>query len=254
MMLRVDGVTFAYRSAPVLGGVDFAAEPGEFLAVLGNNGAGKSTLLRCITRIVRPHGGAVYLDETDVHALSGAERARRIGYVPQRAETSHMTVYDAVLVGRTPHITWDASHDDHHVVERVLAELGLEHLAMRPIDELSGGELQKTVIARALAQEPRVLLLDEPTSSLDLRNQLDVLATVKRVTAAQGVAVVAVMHDLNLALRFADAFLFLADGCVHACGGPEVVTSATVSHVYGVPVSVTAVDGVPLVVPLAPPS
>lgn len=250
MMLRVDGVTFSYRSAPVLDGVDFVVQPGEFLAVLGNNGAGKSTLLRCITRMVRPRHGAVFLGETDVHALRANERARRIGYVPQRAESSHMTVYDAVLVGRTPHITWDASHDDHHVVEHVLAELGLEDLAMRPIDELSGGELQKTVIARALAQEPRVLLLDEPTSSLDLRNQLDVLATVKRVTAAQGVAVVAVMHDLNLALRFADAFLFLADGRVHACGGPEVVTSATVTEVYGVPVSVTSVGDVPLVVPL----
>ncbi|MDZ4167610.1 MAG: ABC transporter ATP-binding protein [Coriobacteriia bacterium] len=251
MMLRVEGVTFAYRSVPVLDGVDFSVGPGEFLAVLGNNGAGKSTLLRCITRIVRPHTGAVYLDERDVHALGSSERARNVGYVPQRTEASHMTVYDAVLVGRTPHITWDASHEDHHVVERVLAELGLEGLAMRPIDELSGGELQKTVIARALAQEPRVLLLDEPTSSLDLRNQLDVLATVKRVTLAQGVAVIAVMHDLNLALRFADRFCFLADGRVHACGGPEVVTSENVSHVYGVPVSVTSVGDVPLVVPLA---
>ena len=250
MMLRVDGIAFGYRSTPVLDGVDFSARPGQFLAVLGNNGAGKSTLLRCITRIVRPQSGAVYLDESDVHALRGAERARRIGYVPQRTESSHMTVYDTVLVGRTPHITWDANHEDHHVVERVLAELGLEHLAMRPIDELSGGELQKTVIARALAQEPRVLLLDEPTSSLDLRNQLDVLGTVKRVTAAQGVAVIAVMHDLNLALRFADAFLLLADGRVHACGGAEVVTPANVSRVYGVPVSVTSVNDVPLVVPL----
>jgi iron complex transport system ATP-binding protein len=250
MMLRVEGVTFAYRSVPVLDGVDFSVDPGEFLAVLGNNGAGKSTLLKCVMRIVRPHAGAVYLDERDVHALRGSERARSIGHVPQRSETSHMTVYDAVLVGRTPHITWSASHDDHHVVERVLAELGLEDLAMRPIDELSGGELQKTVIARALAQEPRVLLLDEPTSSLDLRNQLDVLATVKRVTSAQGVAVIAVMHDLNLALRFADAFCLLADGRVHACGGREVITSENVSHVYGVPVSVTTVDDVPLVVPL----
>jgi len=250
MMLRVDGVTFSYSSVPVLDGVDFVVQPGEFLAVLGNNGAGKSTLLRCITRIVKPRSGAVYLGETDVHALRARERARKIGHVPQRAEPSHMTVYDAVLVGRAPHVLWSVSHDDHHVVERVLAELGLEHLAMRPIDELSGGELQKTVIARALAQEPRVLLLDEPTSSLDLRNQLDVLATVKRVTVARGVAVIAVMHDLNLALRFADAFLLLAGGRVHACGGPEVITSATIAQVYGVPVSVARVNDMPLVVPL----
>ncbi|MBN2247408.1 MAG: ABC transporter ATP-binding protein [Coriobacteriia bacterium] len=250
MMLAVEGVTFGYRSAPVLQDVSFTVQPGEFLAVLGNNGAGKSTLLRCITRIVRPQAGTVLLGEDDVHLMSGTERARRIGHVPQRAEASHMTVYDTVLVGRTPHITWSASHRDHHVVEDVLAELGLEHLAMRPIDELSGGELQKTIIARALAQEPRVLLLDEPTSSLDLRNQLDVLDTVKRVTSAQGVAVIAVMHDLNLALRFADAFLLLSDGRVHACGGPEVLTPESIAEVYGVPVALAEVDGVPVVVPL----
>ncbi|MEL7666683.1 MAG: ABC transporter ATP-binding protein [Actinomycetota bacterium] len=249
MMLTVEGVTFGYRSAPVLQDVSFTVQPGEFLAVLGNNGAGKSTLLRCITRIVRPQTGTVLLGEDDVHLMSGTERARRIGHVPQRAEASHMTVYDTVLVGRTPHITWSASHRDHHVVEDVLAELGLEHLAMRPIDELSGGELQKTVIARALAQEPRVLLLDEPTSSLDLRNQLDVLDTVKRVTSAQGVAVIAVMHDLNLALRFADAFLLLSDGRVHACGGPEVVTPESIAEVYGVPVALAEVDGVRVIVP-----
>jgi iron complex transport system ATP-binding protein len=249
MMLTVEGVTFGYRSAPVLQDVSFTVQPGEFLAVLGNNGAGKSTLLRCITRIVRPQTGTVLLGEDDVHLMSGNERARRIGHVPQRAEASHMTVYDTVLVGRTPHITWSASHRDHHVVEDVLAELGLEHLAMRPIDELSGGELQKTVIARALAQEPRVLLLDEPTSSLDLRNQLDVLDTVKRVTSAQGVAVIAVMHDLNLALRFADAFLLLSDGRVHACGGPEVVTPESIAEVYGVPVALAEVDGVRVIVP-----
>ena len=249
MMLTVEGVTFGYRSAPVLQDVSFTVQPGEFLAVLGNNGAGKSTLLRCITRIVRPQTGTVLLGEDDVHLMSGTERARRIGHVPQRAEASHMTVYDTVLVGRTPHITWSASHRDHHVVEDVLAELGLEHLAMRPIDELSGGELQKIVIARALAQEPRLLLLDEPTSSLDLRNQLDVLDTVKRVTSAQGVAVIAVMHDLNLALRFADAFLLLSDGRVHACGGPEVVTPESIAEVYGVPVALAEVDGVRVIVP-----
>lgn len=193
--------------------------------------------------------GTVLLGEDDVHLMSGTKRARRIGHVPQRAEASHMTVYDTVLVGRTPHITWSASHRDHHVVEDVLAELGLEHLAMRPIDELSGGELQKIVIARALAQEPRLLLLDEPTSSLDLRNQLDVLDTVKRVTSAQGVAVIAVMHDLNLALRFADAFLLLSDGRVHACGGPEVVTPQSIAEVYGVPVALAEVDGVRVIVP-----
>lgn len=250
MILSVDGVTFGYRSTPVLDEVGFSVAPGEFLAVLGNNGAGKSTLLKCVNRILRPHRGAVMIDGGDARALGGDELARRVGYVAQRAEANRITVYDAVLLGRKPHIRWDAGGRDHEVVERVIARLGLGDLAMRYLDELSGGELQKTVIARALAQEPRVLLLDEPTSSLDLRNQLDVLATVKRVTAEEGVAVIAVMHDLNLALRYADGFLFLAEGGVYACGGPETVTPATVAHVYGVTVSVTYVNDVPLIVPL----
>jgi len=250
MIVRVDGVQFAYRGVPVLDGIGFAVEPGRFVAVLGNNGAGKSTLLKCINRILRPQQGAVLLDGDDAHRLSGHELARRLGYVPQRTEATRMTVYDTVLLGRKPHIAWDAGQRDHDVVARVLTQLNLDALALRYLDELSGGELQKVVVARALAQEPRVLLLDEPTSSLDLRNQLDVLDTVKRVTAARSVAVIAVMHDLNLALRYADRFVLLSDGKVHACGGAEVVTSDTVSAVYGVPVNVTSVGDVSLVVPV----
>lgn len=250
MILTVDGVTFGYRCETVLDGVGFSLAPGEFLTVLGNNGAGKSTLLKCINRILRPHRGAVLVDAGDTRELSDVELARQLGYVAQRPEASRVTVYDAVLLGRKPHIRWDAGQRDHEVVERVIAQLGLEHLALRYLDELSGGEMQKTVIARALAQEPRVLLLDEPTSSLDLRNQLDVLQTVKRVTAADGVAVIAVMHDLNLALRYADSFLFLSEGGVYACGGQETVTPLTVSRVYGVPVSVVSVNDVQMVVPL----
>ncbi|MBN2404070.1 MAG: ABC transporter ATP-binding protein [Coriobacteriia bacterium] len=250
MILRVDGMRFGYASTPVLSGVGFAVAPGEFMAVLGNNGAGKSTLLKCINRILRPNDGAVLLDDADTKRLGRVELARQVGYVPQRMESSRMTVYDTVLLGRRPHIEWDAGRRDYEVTERVIDQLGLGHIALRTIDELSGGELQKTAIARALAQEPRVLLLDEPTSSLDLRNQLDVLGTVRRVTREHGVAVVAVMHDLNLALRFADRFCFLSEGVVHACGGPEVVTPHVVSAVYGVDVAVTSVNDVAVVVPL----
>lgn len=249
MTLRVDGMAFHYSSTPVLDGVGFHVAPGEFMAVLGNNGAGKSTLLKCIDRILRPHGGTVVLAEKDLRHYKGPELARHIGYVPQRTEASRMTVYDTVLLGRRPHIEWDAGRRDYEVTERVIERLGLGDIALRTIDELSGGELQKTAIARAMAQEPQVLLLDEPTSSLDLRNQLDVLDTVRHVTCEEGVAVVAVMHDLNLALRFADRFCFLAGGKVHACGGSEVVTAEVVSSVYGVQVDIMSVGDRSMVVP-----
>lgn len=250
MILAVDGVEFAYRSDPVLAEVRFDVAPGEFLAVLGNNGAGKSTLLKCLNRILKPHDGSVFVDARDVRQLTRVQVAQQLGYVAQRTESSRMTVFDAVLLGRKPYIKWEASRHDHEVAERVMSRLGLEELSLRYLDEISGGELQKTAIARALAQEPRVLLLDEPTSSLDLRNQMDVLDTVKRVTTDERVAVVAVMHDLNLALRYADAFLMLSGGTVFAGGGPEVVTPENVGAVYGVPVSVTRVNDVPVVVPL----
>ncbi len=250
MILTADGIEFSYRSEPVLAGVRFDVAPGEFLAVLGNNGAGKSTLLKCLNRILRPRDGSVLVHEHDLRRLTRVQVAQRLGYVAQRTESGRMTVYDAVLLGRKPHIRWDASRHDHEVVRRVISRLELEDLSRRYLDELSGGELQKTAVARALAQEPRVLLLDEPTSSLDLRNQLEVLDTVKRVTAEERVAVIAVMHDLNLALRYADAFLFLADGKVFAAGGAEIVTPDNVGHVYGVSVSVPTLNGVPVVVPL----
>lgn len=250
MILVADGIEFSYRSDPVLEDVRFDVAPGEFLAVLGNNGAGKSTLLKCLNRILKARQGSVLVDERDVCEFTRVQVAQRLAYVAQRTESGRMTVYDAVLLGRKPHIRWDASAADHEIVRRVITRLGLEDLALRHLDELSGGELQKTAIARALAQEPRVLLLDEPTSSLDLRNQLDVLALVRRVTAKENVAVIAVMHDLNLALRYADAFLMLSNATVFACGGPEVVTAENVTEVYGVEVSVTRLAGVPIVVPM----
>lgn len=249
MILVVNGVEFTYRSEPVLKNVGFSVAPGEFLAILGNNGAGKSTLLKCLNRILHPKHGTVLIDDMDVRHLNPVGIARKLGYVAQRTDNSHMTVFDAVLLGRKPHISWDATAHDIDIAHRMIARLDLEELALRPLDELSGGELQKTVIARALAQEPRVLLLDEPTSSLDLRNQLDVLDTVKRVGAEEGVSVVSVMHDLNLSLRFADAFLFLSKGMVFAAGGPEVVTAENVERVYGVPVRVPIFEGMPVVVP-----
>lgn len=251
MILSVDGIEFGYGNEPILRDIRFQVGTGEFLAILGNNGAGKSTLLKCLNRVLKPQRGTVMLDEGDVAGLSRVQLARRLGYVPQKTEaTTRMTVFDAVLLGRKPHIGWDAGKRDFKIVERVLGQLGLDDLAMRFLDELSGGELQKTAIARALAQEPSMLLLDEPTSSLDLRNQLEVLGMIKRVAADTGVAVVAVMHDINLALRYADRFLFLSSGRVHSCGGPEVITSDNIASVYGVAVSVTQMNDLPHVVPL----
>ncbi|HHX86778.1 MAG TPA: ABC transporter ATP-binding protein, partial [Firmicutes bacterium] len=202
MILSVNGVAFRYPSHLVLKNVKFEVDNGDCLAILGTNGVGKSTLLKCINKILKPQRGIITVDKDEVSQMSLREVAQKIGYVSQNQEKGRLTVFDAVILGRKPHITWDISERDIKIVNDTLKTLGLEPFSLRYIDELSGGELQKVVIARALAQEPRVLLLDEPTSNLDLRNQLDVLKIIKNVVQKQQIAALVTMHDLNLAIRF----------------------------------------------------
>jgi len=214
-MLAVDGIRFAYNTTPVLEGVSFEVARGELCSILGNNGAGKSTLLKCMLRILHPQKGSVLIENEDISRMSRMELACRMGYVAQRDDSSpRLTVFDAVLMGRRPHINWGASSWDLEVVQEVIEALELEDLSLRYLDELSGGELQKVIIARALAQEPGIMLLDEPTSNLDLRNQLEVMETVREAVAARGIAALMAVHDLNLALRFSHKFMLLKDGTI----------------------------------------
>jgi iron complex transport system ATP-binding protein len=251
MMLQVEGLYFRYNSHPVLSAMSFAVEAGELLAILGPNGVGKTTLLKCINAIHKPAGGAVFLEGYNVLRLRPTEIAANIGYVAQKSETSRFTVFDAVLMGRMPHVRWKIGDHDLKIVDAALRRLGLEPLQLRYIDQLSGGELQKVAIARALVQEPRILLLDEPTSSLDLRNQIAILSMLRRVVDEHGMAGVMTMHDLNTALRFAHKFLLLKDGAVFAAGRVEEITSDMVQEVYGLPVDIHTIGGYPIVVPTA---
>ncbi len=254
MFLQVEGVRFRYDSRPVLEDVSFAVQRGELCSVLGNNGAGKSTLLKCLARILRARAGTVHLAHEDIASLTGQELAKRLSYVAQRGnEPARLTVFDAVLQGRKPHISWSIRQQDLVVVEEVLASLHMSELSFRYLDQLSGGELQKVVIARALAQEPEVLLLDEPTSNLDLRNQLDVMGLVRRMTKEKGMAVLVAIHDINLALRFSDTFLLMHEGSVLACGGAEALTPTTIHTTYGVSVRLLKDGDQTLIVPNQPP-
>jgi iron complex transport system ATP-binding protein len=250
MILSLNEICFRYNSRPVLQDVTFELPSGQIMGVLGVNGAGKSTLLKCINKVLRPHGGSVLLDGTDLLKLRGDAVARRVGYVPQRFSEDPVTVFDAVLLGRKPHIKWAATDRDLSVVDRLLKLMGLEEYALRPLSTLSGGEGQKVIIARALAQEPKVLLLDEPTSSLDLRNQLEVMNLVATIVKTEGVSVVMAIHDLNLALRFVDRFLILKDGSIHAMGLKEALTPEVIEEVYGVHSILQMVEGYPVVIPV----
>lgn len=250
MILSVNGLAFDYPSRPVLANISFSVCKGSFLAVLGVNGAGKSTLLKCINRVLQPKQGAVFIQNTATAALSRREIAQKIGYVAQRQEQTGATVFDMVLLGRKPYIHWEASAHDLQTVREALNVLELGQYALRYLNELSGGEQQKVIIARALAQEPDLLLLDEPTSNLDLKNQLEVIRVIKKIIENSHIGAVVSMHDLNLAIRFADEFILLKDGVIFAAGGMEVMTADNISRVYSTPVKITDVEGIPVVVPL----
>lgn len=248
--LEVRSLHFAYDHQVVLTDLDFQVTAGELCALLGNNGVGKSTLLKCLLGILKPQEGRVLLDGRDTASLDRLQVARRMAYVAQQVSSvERLTVFDVVLMGRRPHITWAVRDRDLQVVHEVIEQLGLEAFVLRPIDRLSGGELQKVLIARALAQGPSVLVLDEPTSNLDLRNQLEVMRTVRHAVEQRGIAALMAIHDINLALRFATHFILLKEGGILANGGPEIITPESIRETYGVPASVERVDGHMMVIP-----
>jgi len=251
MILSVSDLDFEYGGRSVLADVDFDLHGGELLAILGPNGVGKTTLLKCINAIHSPSSGQVLVEDRDVLKMKPDEIALGIGYVAQKSESARLTVFDAVLMGRKPHIVWRVGDHDLKIVDSAIRRLHMGSLSLRYIDQLSGGELQKVAIARALVQEPKLMLLDEPTSSLDLKSQIDILTMLRRVVDEHKIGAVMTMHDLNTALRYADKVLFLKDGRIHSTGPACDVTSSVVEEVYGLPVHIHTVQGHPMVVPAA---
>lgn len=249
MILSVEDLLFQYRNHAIIKKIALNVDNGEVVAVLGPNGVGKTTLLKCLNRILHPKKGVIFLDGEQIGGLSAREIAQRAGYVPQQVETGRITAFDAVILGRRPHIAWDVTDRDLRIVDAVFHRLSMDHLRLHFIDEMSGGELQKVAIARALVQEPKVLLLDEPTSSLDLKNQMEIMETITHIVREHGISVVMTMHDLNQAFRFANRFLFLKNGYVHTYGGSDVVTAEVIEEVYGLPVLIGSIEGIRCIVP-----
>jgi iron complex transport system ATP-binding protein len=253
LKLTINKLSFNYTGIPVLKDVELEVESGEMLGIVGPNGSGKSTLLKCINRILKTQKNTVLIDSNDTSKLNLSELAKMMGYVPQTStNTFPFTVFDVVLMGRKPYIHWNLSERDYEIVAEVLDFLGIGDLSMRHFNELSGGEQQKVIVARALAQQPRLLLLDEPTSSLDIKHQLEIMCILKSLTQSKERSVIVSMHDLNLASRFSDIILMLKQGCIYAVGTPEaVLTEENIDAVYGIKAQVTdSVIGRPQVTPL----
>ena len=250
-MLEVKNLSFAYskNGRRILDGVSFHLEQGQFMAVLGNNGAGKSTLIKCIDRINPVTGGSVLIDGERVGAMQRRQLAQSVAYVPQNTQPAHTMVFDAVLLGRKPYIKWGVTAENERIVAETLEMLNLKQLESRYLDELSGGELQKTMLARALVQQPKYLLLDEPTSSLDPNNQHEMLHVIRDIAQEKNIGVAIVIHDLNLAMRHCDRFLFIKDAKVFSFGGVETVTPETIETVYDLRVDIIEHKGIRVIVP-----
>ncbi len=235
-------VTFGYRREPVVRDVGFAVPPGGFVGVIGPNGSGKSTLIKLMSGVIRPWRGEVRVAGDDAARLPRAELARRVAVVPQETDLPFpYTVLEMVLFGRTPHLSGFAFEGDSDlaVARAALERTGTLDLAERAVTELSGGERQRVVLARALAQEPRVLLLDEPSAFLDIRHEVEMYDLLRELQR-EGLTVVSVLHDLNLAALYCDSIVLLAEGRVFCEGTPaEVMTYANLTEVYQTEVYVT---------------
>ncbi|KZX09941.1 ABC transporter ATP-binding protein [Methanobrevibacter oralis] len=248
MLLSVNNMEFSYKDRKILNGINFTVEKGDFISILGINGSGKSTLLKCINKILSYEKGSILLNDEDIKNIDNFKIAQKIAYVPQKFSVERSTVFDAILLGRRPYITWNVSKEDIEITENVMKLLNIESYALRYINELSGGELQKVVLARALVQGPEILLLDEPTSDLDLKNQYDVMNLLKKISKDKKITPIVVLHDINLALRYSNKFILLKNGKVK-CGGEDAINSNTIKEVYGIDAYVKDINGIKTVIP-----
>lgn len=255
MLLKIADLSFSYESSIILDNVTFEIKSGEFLGVMGPNGSGKTTLLRCISNVLSPRAGTVLIDSRDIHKLSRKDIAREIGVVPQTSKIDFaFTVSELVLMGRTPYINRFESYSVHDFkfVEKAMKLTNIQHLSERTFDELSGGEKQRVIIARALAQEPKILLLDEPTVHLDIGYQFEILNLVKNLCEQESIVVISVFHDLNLAGQYSDKLILLNEGKIVSMGlQDEVLTSENIQRIYHIETIVKnhPITNVPYVVP-----
>lgn len=245
-MLEIKNLYFSYKKdRPVLSDISFEVEKSEILGIVGPNGTGKTTLLKSLNQLLVPQSGRVIYDGQDLAGFTIQQTARIIAYVPQYTNNFFpMPAIDCVMMGRLPYCRRNYTQKDRDLVFSILEKTGLRHLAFRSIKEISGGERQLVFIARAMAQQPQMIILDEPTSSLDLKNQLFILHTISRLARQENYSIIMTLHDLNLASMFCDRVLMLKDSAVFAYGDPqEILTKENIDLMYGVKTSVTTQDG-----------
>lgn len=249
-MIEVSNLTYGYsREKLVLNNLSASFAKGQVTSILGRNGSGKSTLLKNINNILTPRSGNIRFNGKDIKDMSAREISKTVGFLSQRSEGIDATVMDAVLTGRRPHITFNISDTDREITKKTLRLMGLHDFACRNTTEISGGELQKVVISRALVQEPQIMLLDEPVNHLDMVNQMEVLGLIRDITLDKNLTTVIVMHDINTAIRFSDKLLFIKDGEVSGQCAVNDISADLIKDVFDFDVDIIAVEGRPFVIP-----
>ena len=235
--LELQSVWLAYNGKAVVKDVSFGVMPGEMVGLIGPNGSGKSTIIKALSRVLSTYSGKILLDGKDIARIPRGDLARLIGVVPQMPLLPNaFTAFEIVLMGRNPHLglLQYEGKGDMAIAWRAMEKTATQALAERRVDELSGGEIQRLIIARVLAQEPKSILLDEPTANLDIRHQVEILDLIKNLCRENNLAVLAALHDLNLAPQYCDRLILINNGIVHAQGTPgEVITSENIKEVYG---------------------
>lgn len=243
-MLKVTDLSYGYnRNAKILQDINFTVKDGECLAILGNNGVGKSTLLKCINGIIKPGSGKVIYKDNCLDALSRKEVAKQVAFVGQKAASAHLKVIDILALGRCPYVGFALGDKDKARIDTVIRELRLESFLDKYLDELSGGEEQRVMIARALVQEPQILLLDEPTSNLDIKHKQEILEMINSLCKRKQIVVIIVLHDINLALKYCDKFLLLKDGQIYKMGAKEIITKEVMKSVFDIDSRVIEIEG-----------
>lgn len=257
--LKIEDVDCFYDSVKVLDNVHFSVKTGTFLGILGPNGSGKTTLLKSISRVLKPHKGSILIDETNIYKMKNIDIAKKMAVVPQDSSIAFsFTALDIVLMGRTPHLTrlQREGPKDLAIARQAMEYTGTWHLSNRLITELSGGERQRVIIARALTQQPKILLLDEPTSHLDISNQLEIMDILKQLCIEKNLLIIGVFHDFNLAARYCDSIIMLKDGKIVAAGkSADILTAENIKNVFGIDAIVNKhpVTDLPYVIPVSKP-
>ena len=239
-MLEVKNIDFSYGKKEILKDISFSASKGQVISIIGPNGSGKTTLLKCINKINTPTNGEIFIDGDDILKIKVEKISKKIAYVPQMLnESFDVNVTEVIMMGRRPYISWAITDRDIDIVANVMKDMEIEHLAEKSFSELSGGQKQKVLISRALVQEAPVFLFDEPTSFLDIKNQLEVLSKAREFAKENEKVIILVVHDLNMVMAYSDKILLMNDKKVISFNSPDkVLTEENIKDVYGIDVCI----------------